>query len=81
MLNTLFDEAGDAKGWRGTSASLAEFVGRFIGFREPSERVVQGDFHRFNGAKTIRTSGHYSDLIVQPLDGSAGDLPFGAKAV
>ena len=61
-------------------ASSAESVGGFR-FWQSSKRVIEGHFHRFIGAKSVRTSGHHTDFVVETLDGAAGNLPFGAEPV
>lgn len=43
--------------------------------------MIQGYFHSFIGAKTIRASGYHSDFVVQALDGTAGDFTFGLEPV
>ena len=43
--------------------------------------MIQGQFHRFIGAKAIRSSGHHSDFVVQALNGGAGEFPFGPEPV
>ena len=50
-----------------------------LGFGESSERVMQSDFHRFIGPKPIRSSGHHSNLVVETLDRTAGNLCFGTE--
>jgi hypothetical protein len=52
-----------------------------LGFGKSSERVIEGDFHSFVGPKPIRSSGHHSNLIVETLDGTAGNLCFGTEPV
>jgi hypothetical protein len=61
-------------------ASSAESVGCFW-FRESAQVVIEGDFHGFAGAEAVRTSGDHSNLIVEALDHSARNLPFGPKPV
>ena len=43
--------------------------------------MVERDFHGFIGANAVGTPGHHSDLVVEPLDGAAGDLSLGPKPV
>ena len=43
--------------------------------------MIQGYFHSFEGAVAVRSSGHHSDLIVQPFGGATGDFAFGLEAV
>lgn len=62
-------------------ASSAKSMGKFSRLREPSERVIQGNFHRVIGAEAIGSSGHHSDFVVQALDGAAGDFSFGLEPV
>src|ERR1035438_6885343 len=46
------------------SASSAESMGRFR-FGKSSQRVIEGYFHSFVGAKAIGSSGHHSNLVVR----------------
>ena len=57
-------------------ASSAESVGGFR-FRQSSKCVIEGHFHRFEGAKSVRSSGDHSNLVVETLDRAAGKLAFG----
>ena len=43
--------------------------------------MIQGDFHCFIGAETIRASGDHSDFVVQAFDGTAGDFALGPEPV
>ena len=61
-------------------ASSAESVGRFW-FRQASQVVIKGDFHRFEGAKAVGSSGNHSDFVVKPFDGATGNFPFGSKPI
>src|ERR1019366_7153681 len=56
-------------------ASSAESVGRFW-FREPSQVMIQGNFHGVEGAKAIGSSGNYTDFLVETFHGAIGDFPF-----
>src|ERR1700676_1754888 len=62
------------------STSSAESVGRFW-FREPSQVVIEGNFHSAVGTKSVGSSGNHSDFVVETLDGAIGDLSLGAKPV
>src|SRR5438552_3899010 len=50
-------------------------------FGEPTWRVKQGYFHGIIGSKAVRTSGHYSDLIIKALDSAGRNLAFGPEPV
>src|ERR1039458_2187140 len=56
-------------------ASSAESVGRFW-FREPSQVMIQGNFHGVEGAKAVGSSGNYTDFVVETFHGAIGDFPF-----
>src|ERR1017187_1071819 len=56
-------------------ASSAESVGRFW-FREPSQVMIQGNFHGVEGAKAVGSSGYYTDFVVETFHGAIGDFPF-----
>jgi hypothetical protein len=43
--------------------------------------VIEGDFHRFISPKPVGSSGHHSNLVVETLDGTAGNLGFGTEPV
>src|ERR1035441_7706202 len=64
-----------ARSTRRKSASSAESVGRFW-FREPSQVMIQGNFHGVEGAKAIGSSGNYTDFVVETFHGAIGDFPF-----
>src|ERR1017187_8662052 len=59
----------------GKYASSAESVGRFW-FREPSQVMIQGNFHGVEGAKAVGSSGNYTDFVVETFHGAIGDFPF-----
>ena len=61
-------------------ASSAESMGRFW-FGKSSERVIEGDFHRFKGAKPVGSSGHHSNFVVEAFDRPSRNLSFGAEPV
>jgi dihydrofolate reductase len=62
------------------SASSAESVGS-LRFWKSSQGVIQGHFHGFVSAKSVGTSGHHSNLVVEPLDRAAGYFPFSLEPV
>ena len=43
--------------------------------------MIQGNFHRFIGAKAVGSSGDHSDFVVQALDRAAGNLALGPEPV
>ncbi len=61
-------------------ASSAESVGGFR-FGQSSECVIEGHFHRFEGAKAVGSSGYHTDFVIEPFDRAARKLPFGAEPV
>src|SRR6267378_5945386 len=61
-------------------ASSAESMGRFW-FGKSSERVIEGDFHRFIGPKPVGSSGHHSNFVVEAFDRPSRNLSFGAEPV
>src|SRR5207302_4991677 len=61
-------------------ASSAESMGRFW-FGKSSWRVIEGDFHRFIGPKTVGSSDHHSNFFVEAFDRPSRNLCFGAEPV
>ena len=61
-------------------ASSAESMGRFW-FGKSSERVIEGDFHRFIGSKPVGSSGHHSNFVIEAFDRPSRNLSFGAEPV
>lgn len=67
-------------GFNFTLRLLSRICGQF-----PVPKVVQvldaGNFHGFEGAKPIGSSGDHSDYVVETLDGTTGKLAFGTEPV
>ena len=61
-------------------ASSVESVGEFR-FGKLSELVIQGDFDRFIGFETVCLFHRQLGLVVQTLDRTAAEFPFGPKPV
>jgi len=61
-------------------ASSAESVGRFR-FGQSSKCVIEGHFHRFEGAEAEGSSGNHTDFVVEAFDRAAGKFPFGPEPV
>ncbi len=55
-------------------------MGRFW-FREVTEVVIKGRFHRFIGAETLGSSGDHTNLVVESFDRSGGNLSLGLEPV
>jgi hypothetical protein len=53
-----------------TKASSSEFVGGFR-FRQSSQGVIEGYLHRFEGAKSERSSGNHTNFVVEALNRAA----------
>ena len=51
-------------------ASSAEFMGN-LWFWKSSECVIEGHFHGFECAKTVRTSGDHTNFVVETFDRTA----------
>src|ERR1035437_2562240 len=62
------------------SPSSAESMGGFW-FRESCQVVIKGNFHSLEGTKAVRSSGNYSDFVVETLNSAIGDFSFGAKPI
>src|SRR5437588_6587507 len=43
--------------------------------------MIQGRFHGFVSAKTVGSSGDYSNFVVETLNRTGGDLAFGTKPI
>jgi hypothetical protein len=43
--------------------------------------VVEGDFHSFEGADAVGSSGYHSDVVVLTFDGSTGNFAFSPETV
>jgi hypothetical protein len=43
--------------------------------------VIEDNFHRVEGAKSVGSSGNYSDFVVEVLNGAVGDFSSGPKPV
>jgi len=48
---------------------------------ESSQVVIEGNFHRVEGAKAVGSSGNYSDFVVEAFNGTIGDFSSGPKPV
>jgi hypothetical protein len=64
------------------SASSAKSVGSLsLRFGQSSKRMIQRNFDAIVRAKSVRSSGHHSDFVVEAFHSGAGQLPFGAEPV
>src|SRR6516225_5058474 len=61
-------------------ASSAESVGS-VRFGESPKRMVEGDFDGAKGPESVGPAGGDPRLVVEALDGAAGQRPFGPKPV